>query len=53
VHDPFRGADFITDHYSYKSKRRLSVGKRTEKKFDVETFNLKKLNDVEVREILK
>jgi hypothetical protein len=33
-----------------KVRQRLSVSKRAAQKFDIERFNLKKLNDVEVKE---
>jgi hypothetical protein len=45
----FRGADYDTDHYTVL-RERISVSKRTRQKFDVERFDLKRLDDVEVRE---
>jgi hypothetical protein len=46
----FRGADCVTVHFlvAVKVRQRLSVSKQTAQKFDMESFNLKKLNDVKV-----
>jgi hypothetical protein len=48
----FRGADCDTDHYLVitKIKERLAVSKRPVKKMDMDRFNLKKLNEGEVKE---
>jgi len=48
----FRGADCDTDHYLVvaKVRQRLSVSKRAAQKFDMERCNLKKMNDVAVKE---
>ena len=48
---PFRGADCDTDHYLLvaKVRERLAVSKQAAQKFDGERFNIKKLNELEVR----
>jgi hypothetical protein len=48
----FRGADCDSDHYLVVAnvRERLAVSKRMVKKMDVERFNLKQLNDEEVKE---
>jgi len=48
----FRGAGCDTDHYLVvaKVRERLAVSKQAVQKFDVERFNLRKLNELEVRE---
>jgi hypothetical protein len=51
----FRGADRDTNHYIVVAKitrQRLSVSKQAAPKFNGERFNLKKPNDVEVKEEL-
>jgi hypothetical protein len=49
----FRGVDCDTDHYLVVAKvgeiRVLAVSKQATQKFDGERFNLRKLNDLEVR----
>ena len=46
-----RGADFDTDHYLMvaKVRERLAVSKQEAQKSDGESFNLRKLNELEVR----
>jgi hypothetical protein len=48
----FRGADCDTDHYLVvpKVRERLAVSKRAAQKIDMETLNVKKLNEGDVRE---
>jgi hypothetical protein len=48
----FRGADCDTDHYLVveEVRERLAVSKRAAQKIDIERFNLKKLNEEEVKE---
>jgi hypothetical protein len=47
----FRGADSVTDHYLVveKKKKKLAVRKQAAQKVDGGRFNLRKLNDLEVR----
>ena len=47
----FRGADYDTDHYLVvaKVRERLELSKQALQKFDDERFNLRKLNELEVR----
>jgi len=47
----FRGADCCTDHCGVVAevRERLAVSKQAAQKFDVERFNLRKLDELEVR----
>ena len=54
LHVPsFRGADCDIDHHlvAARFRERLAVSKQAARKFDVTRFNLKKLNDLEVRTV--
>jgi len=46
-----RGADCDTDHYLvvFKFRERLAISKQAAWKFDGEKFNLRKLNELEVK----
>jgi hypothetical protein len=48
----FRGAVCYTDHYLVvaKVRERLAVSKRAAQKIEMDRFNLKKLNEVDVKE---
>ena len=48
----FRGADCDTDHYLVIEKvwERLTVGKQVAQRFNRQRYNLRKLNEPEVRE---
>ena len=48
----FRGADFDTDHYNVLAnvREKLTVGKQAALRFERQRFNLRKLNEPEVRE---
>jgi len=48
----FMGADCDTDHYLVVAKVReiLAVSKQAVQRFDGERFNLRKLNDLEVKD---
>ena len=47
----FRGADSDTDHYLVvaKVRERLAISKQAAQRFDGERFNLRNLNELEVR----
>ena len=47
----FRGADCDTEHYLEiaKVREKLAVGKQATQRFDRQRFNLRKLNELEVR----
>jgi hypothetical protein len=46
-----RGADYDTDHYLVVAnvRDRLAISKQAAQKLDVEIFNLRKINQLEVR----
>jgi len=48
----FRGASSDTNYYLIvaKLRERISISKRARQKFDLERFDLKKLDDIEVKE---
>jgi DNA-binding SARP family transcriptional activator len=45
----FRGADCDTDVMIAKVRKRLAVNKREAQTFDVNSFSIRKLNELEVR----
>ena len=51
MQDLFRGTECDTDHYLVVAKvwKRLAVYKEAIQKFELERFNLRKLNELEVR----